>query len=126
MLIALWIVNVIAAVMTAPAGVGKLFVSREKAMERMAYVEDFTAAQMRWIGVAETLGVLGLILPLAFANTFPSLVVLAPVAAACLVILFVGAIRVHVRRKEQWLGPLPVLILAAASATLGFIYVASR
>ncbi len=124
MLVALWIVNVLTGLMSAMSGVMKLTMSREKQLERLPFAADFTVSQVRLIGAAEALALVGLVLPLALKGALPGLVVVAPLAAVCLGVLMIGAVSVHLRREEAWFGPLPLLVLAVASAVLGFLYVA--
>ncbi|WP_449281804.1 DoxX family protein [Leucobacter sp.] len=118
MLIALWIVNALLALAFLGAGIMKLARSREAlAAGGMGYVEDFAPATIKVIGALEVLGALGLILPLA-TGIAP---VLTPIAAVGLVLTMVGAVVVHVRRRET-AAPAAVLgVLALASAVLGFI-----
>ena len=62
----------------------------------MAWVEDFSQSQLRLIGSLEILGALALILP-AVTGVLPGL---AALAAVGLSLTMVGAIIVHLRRKE--------------------------
>jgi uncharacterized membrane protein YphA (DoxX/SURF4 family) len=65
----------------------------------------------RFVGVAEVLGAIGLILPLA-TNI---LAWLSPVAAICLVAVQVLAIGFHVMRKEPQVLPINVVLLLLAA-----------
>jgi uncharacterized membrane protein len=93
---ALWIVQILLAVIFLLAGVMQLIVPREKAMERQPYCEDYTQRQLHLIGVVEILGALGLILPAVTGI----LTWLIPLAAVGLAITMVVAARVHYRRQE--------------------------
>ncbi|HKT02457.1 MAG TPA: DoxX family protein [Rugosimonospora sp.] len=106
----LWVLQILTAVAFVGAGSMKLIQPKEKLQPRMAYVEDFSANAIKGIGAAEVLAALGLILPWATGIAK----VLTPLAAAGLVIVMIGAVVVHVRRKENnQLGvPLILLILA--------------
>jgi len=118
MLIAYWIVAGLTALIFFAAGLNKLIRPKDAlAASGMAYVEDFTAWQVRLIGLAEVLGAVGLILPMALGI----LPVLSPIAGIGLVIIMVGATVTHVRRKERFIPTLVLLALAAASAVLGFL-----
>ena len=69
----------------------------------MSYVLEMPARLRMFAGVAEGLAGIGLILP-ALLRIFPALLRilpwLTPVAAAGLVVLMLGAIVFHVRRRE--------------------------
>lgn len=82
--IVLWIVQVLLALLFLFAGVSKLVMSMEQMAGPVAFPEWF----LRFIGVAEALGGLGLILP-ALLRIRPSL---TPLAAAGLVIIMIGAV----------------------------------
>ena len=79
MLIALWIINIILALLMLGAGFAKATSPKAKLAEnpRMAWTEDFSPLAIRLIGIAEVLGGLGLILPLA-TGIAP---ILTPIAA---------------------------------------------
>ena len=82
------------------AGSAKMFVSREKmaAMGASArWVEDFSPGALKALGAVELLAAAGLILPAAL-DIAP---VLTPLAAAGLVLVFVGAIITRLRRGER-------------------------
>ena len=121
MLIALWIVNIVLALLMLGAGFAKATSSKQKLAEnpRMAWTEDFSPVAIRLIGIAEVLGGLGLILPLA-TGIAP---ILTPIAAVGLAILMLGATVVHIRRKESVMPSLPLTVIAVASAVLGFLVV---
>lgn len=108
--IALWIVAGLLALAFLGAGVTKLVTPRTKLYDKgMTYVEDFSDAQIRTIGTLEILGAIGLIAP-AFISWATWLV---PTAATGLLLTMIGAIVVHVRRKEQFIPPLVLGLLAA-------------
>jgi uncharacterized membrane protein len=60
---ALWIDQILLAVLFFVVGMMKLVMPREQAAERAPYVEDLTDGQLRTIGVLEVLGAAGLIVP---------------------------------------------------------------
>ena len=84
-----------------------------------AWVEDFSPGAIRWIGVAELLGAIGLILP-PLTHIAP---ILAPIAAIGLAVLQIGAAITHVRRHEYRMlsANIPLVILAVVVAVLGFM-----
>lgn len=118
MLIALWVVNVLLAVAMLGAGTMKSIKSREALLAAgMGWVEDAAPASIKAIGALEVLGAIGLIVPLA-TGIAP---ILTPLAAVGIAIVMLGAVAVHVRRKEPVIPALPLAIVALASAILGFI-----
>ncbi|HSG16168.1 MAG TPA: DoxX family protein [Anaerolineae bacterium] len=94
--IVLWIVQILLALVFLMAGTMKVMRPREVLAENMAWVEDFSQSQLRLIGSLEILGALALILP-AVTGVLPGL---AALAAVGLSLTMVGAIIVHLRRKE--------------------------
>lgn len=120
MLIALWIINGLLALGVVMPGFMKLTRSKETLGEGgMGWVEDFSAGMIKFIAAMEVLGAIGLILPLLFGIA----PILTPLAAVGLFVIMVGAVVVHVRRKEPFIAPLVLAIVAAASAVLGFLVV---
>lgn len=118
MLIAFWIVSGLVAVAFLAAGLMKLTRPKEAlAASGLAWTEDFSEPTVKVIGAAEVLGAIGIVLP-ALTGIAP---ILSPIAASALALVMVGAIVVHVRRKENPTVNIVLLILAAASAVLGFV-----
>ena len=115
-----WIIaGLLAAVMLLFGGL-KVVKSRDELQENMWWVEDYTDAQVRLLGIAEVVGAFGVIVPAA-TGILP---ILSPIAAACLGVLMLGAIGVHFRRKD----PAPSMVmtsvlfgLSAYVAGTGFI-----
>ena len=105
--VALWIVQSLLAALFLFAGVMKLVVP----LEQLAGPVAFPGWFLRFIGVAETLGGLGLILP-GLLRIRPGL---TPLAAAGLVIIMIGAtgIGLKVGDYATALMPLVVGLLAA-------------
>lgn len=120
MVIALWIVNALLALAFIAAGAMKS--ARPKAAlaaSGMAWTEDFGGGSVKLIGIAEVLGGLGLILPL-LTGIAP---ILTPIAATALAVIMIGAVVVHVRRKESATPSLVLGALSIVSAVLGFFVV---
>lgn len=110
--IALWVVASLLAAVMLVAGVVKALQPREKLLlAGIGWIEDFSDNAVKLIGVAEFLGAIGLILP-AVLDIASFLV---PIAAACLALLMVGAIVVHLRRGERAAIRIPLALLAAAA-----------
>jgi hypothetical protein len=109
--IALWIAQGAVALMFMGAGLAKLAKPRTELMasnERMAFMEDFSDGTIRFIGVAEVAGALGLVLP-GITGIAP---VLVPIAAVSLGVLFLLAGVVHLRRSEPQMVLDKVIVIA--------------
>lgn len=120
MLIALWIINGLLALAFLAVGSMKLFRSKPALQSMgMAWTEDFSDAAVKLVGAAEIVGAVGLILPL-LTGIAP---LLTPIAATALALLMIGAVVVHLRRKESPVPPLVLGILSAVSAVIGFLVV---
>lgn len=113
--ILLWILAGALAVVFVITGASKLVSSRERLARRTPFVEDFPLGAVRGIGVLEILGAVGLILP-GLLGVAPLLVA---GAAACLAIMMVFALLVHVRRGDGiaiMAGPIALAIAATLVA----------
>lgn len=93
---AAWAIQGILAVIMLFTGFMKLSRPKDSLKDQMAYVEDFSQGFIRFIGAAELLGGLGLILPM-LTGILP---ILTPLAAVGLLIIQSGALYTHVRRSE--------------------------
>jgi DoxX-like protein len=110
--IALWIVAGLLAAIFLGGGVLKLAQPREKLIASgFPVFEGFSSGAVKAIGTLEVLAAIGLILPAAL-DIMP---VLVPLAAVGAVMLTVGAIIAHGRRREAQgvVGALIVLAMAA-------------
>jgi hypothetical protein len=120
MLIAYWILAGLLALAYLAAGGMKLAQSREKLVSSgMGWVGDSPAWAVKAVGLVEVLGAIGLILP-ALTGIAP---ILAPIAAAGLVLVQIGAAITHLVRGEAKTLPVNILLLllAAAAAWIGFV-----
>ena len=114
--VVLWILQGLLAVAFAGAGVLKSTRSKEKLAPQMAWVDDFSPATVRFIGVVEFLGALGLILP-ALTGIAP---ILTPLAATGIAVIMLLAAIVHARRKEpSGIAVTVVLLVLAATVAWG-------
>ena len=86
--IALWVVQVLLALLFVFSGVMKFLTPIEEMTKQMPW----PAAFIYFIGVAEILGGLGLVLPMAFSVKRK----LTPIAALCLLVIMIGAVVVSV------------------------------
>ena len=95
--IVIWIVQGIVAVMFLMAGLMKASQPGDKLREKMAWANDYSVDMLRFIGISEVLGAVGLIVP-QLTGILPQLVW---VSAAALALVMLLAIRVHAKRKEN-------------------------
>ena len=95
--IALWIVQILLAVIFLLTGFMKLSRSKEAVVAGgMHAMESYTPSSIRLIGLLEILGALGLILP-SLTGILPWL---TPLAAIGLALTMVGALITHASRRE--------------------------
>jgi len=108
--IALWIAQGLLAAMYLMAGVIKTF-QTAKAKEQMPWAKERSDGFVRFVGISELLGALGLILPLV-TGILPWL---TPLAAIGLIIIQLLAIFTeHLPKKEYNVIPINVVLLALA------------
>jgi uncharacterized membrane protein YphA (DoxX/SURF4 family) len=96
--IALWTAQVVLAFAFIAAGGMKVFAyEKYKALSAKNRPMEITRGLVMFIGIAELLGAIGIILPMA-ANVAP---LLSPIAAVGLAIIMLLAVFYHVRRRES-------------------------
>jgi uncharacterized membrane protein YphA (DoxX/SURF4 family) len=94
---ALWIVQGLLAAMFLMAGLMKLANSKEELKPKMGdWVDAVSTPGFKLIGLLEFLGAVGIVLPMAI-DVLP---ILTPVAAIGLVMTMLGAMGLHIQRKE--------------------------
>ncbi len=95
---ALWIISGLLALVYLAAGLMKLATPVEKLRSdpRMAWTQAFPTSFVRFLGTAETLGGLGLVLPAALGIA----TWLGGLAALGLAFIMIGAVVTHLRAKE--------------------------
>jgi uncharacterized membrane protein YphA (DoxX/SURF4 family) len=95
---ALWIIAGVLAFAFFGSGVMKLVQSKDKlvASPTGGWAADWRPASIKWVGLAEIAGAVGLILP-ALLHIAP---ILVPLAAVGLILVMIGAAVVHARRHE--------------------------
>ena len=116
--VALWVLQIVLAVVFAVAGTAKVSQPRAVLAGRMHWVVDATDAQVKGIGVLEILAAIGLVAP----PILHVAVFLTPLAAAGVICLMVGAIVTHVRIRETQtiVVNVALLVLAAIVAIARF------
>ncbi|MFJ7828387.1 DoxX family protein [Psychrobacillus sp. NPDC096623] len=107
--IALWIVQIILALMFVMAGFTKAF-QYEKAKSSLPWVKDSSKGLVTFIGVAELLGGIGLIVPYAIGIA----PILTPIAALGLGLVMILAAVFHAKRKENQAIGMNIILLALA------------
>ena len=108
----LWILQGLLALVFLGSGIAKLVQPKAKLVgsPRMAWSNGFSQGAIRWIGIAEVLGALGLMLPSAL-RVLPWL---TPLAALGLALIMAGAVTTHARRQEPVIPPLILGLLGLA------------
>lgn len=105
--IALWAASGLLALAMIAAGGAKLAIARVKLLDKMGWAESWSDARFKLLGLAEVLGAIGLVVP----HVTGILPILTPIAAACLVVLMLGAAKTHLDRKEPIVPPLFLALL---------------
>ncbi len=113
----LWILQIILAVAFLGSGLTKVLQPREKLASTMGWVDDYSGSMVKTIGALEVIGAIGLILPWATGIAK----VLTPLAALGLLVIMVGAIVTHARRKEY-----PFIAVNAVLGALSLIVAIAR
>ncbi len=107
--IALWVVQIILGLAFIMFGSMKAF-QYEKAKASMPWVKESSKGLVMFIGVAELLGGLGLILPYALGIAS----ILTPIAAIGIGVIMILAAGFHIKRKENQAIGMNILFLALA------------
>ena len=116
--IAIWVIQGILALMFGMAGVMKSTQAKEKLEPKMPWMKEYSAGMVKFVGVSELLGAIGLIVPLA-TGIVP---ILTPLAAVGLALIMVLAMAYHMPKgeyKETAINAV-LLILCAAVAYFRF------
>lgn len=110
----LWILAGFLMLLFLGTGVLKLTRSREEIVAQgLTWAEDYSTRSLRLLGWAEVLGGVALVIP-----PLVSVGILTPIAATCLTLLTIGALVVHVRRREFLPDAVRTLALIAMCAVL--------
>lgn len=107
--ILLWIVQIILGLSFLMFGSMKAF-QYEKSKQTLPWVKDSKKGLVIFVGIAELLGGIGLILPTAF-NIIP---ILTPIAASGIAIIMISATFLHLSRKENQSITINIVLLALA------------
>jgi hypothetical protein len=99
--IALWILQGLLAFAMFGGGAFKLATPHAKVAEKMRWAATWPPGRVKLLSLAEVLGAVGLIVPWA-TGVVP---VLTPIAACCLLVLMLGAVKTHLDLEEPFLPP---------------------
>jgi uncharacterized membrane protein YphA (DoxX/SURF4 family) len=112
-----WILQIVLAVAFLTAGAIKLARPKPALVGAgMGWADDYADSHVKLIGAVEVVGAIGLVLPWALGIA----PVLTPLAAVGLALVMAGAVVTHIRRKEQFIPPLVLGVLALVVAVLRF------
>jgi uncharacterized membrane protein len=106
----LWVLQAILAAVFLATGLNKAVRSKAAMIRMSHWWQAWPAGAIKALGVAELLGVAGLILPWATGIAR----VLTPLAAVGLAVVLAGAAATHLRFREYRVVPAVVVLLAAA------------
>jgi hypothetical protein len=111
----MWAIQILLALVFAAAGTLKLVRSKAQlaANPHMGWVRSVAEAQIKLLGVAELLGAIGLVVPMAM-DMAP---ILTRAAAVCLATLMGGALATHMNRREPAAAPTVLAALTMVVAT---------
>jgi hypothetical protein len=122
MTIAFWIATGLATLAFFGAGLMKLLRPVQALKDAgMGWVDDYSSTTVKLIALAEIVGAIGLVVPVA-TGIVP---VLSPVAGVALTVLMARAIAVHIRRNESPTAAIVLTALPLAAAVLGFVLLTS-
>jgi putative oxidoreductase len=114
--IVLWILQILLALAFLAAGIPKAFQSIDTLAKRLSWTREVPAAFVRFIGIAEILGAIGLILPV-LTHILPWLTIAAAIG---LVLTMISAAVFHLARREYMRTvPSVVLLLLIAFVVFG-------
>lgn len=94
--VTLWIIQGLLTAMFGMAGIMKSIQPKEKLAEKLPWVNDYSLGMVRFIGLAELSGAIGLILP-----PFIGIPILTPLAALGLALIMIFAAVYHIRKSEN-------------------------
>lgn len=115
--VVIWILQAVLALAFLGAGGMKLVRPKSALVSSgMGWASDFSDGAVKAIGAVEVLGAIGLVVPW-LTGILP---VLTPLAALGLGLIMIGAVVVHVRRKEMFVPPLVLAVLSLVVAVVRF------
>ena len=113
----LWIAQAILSVAFLYSGINKAFLPKEKVIAKgQTGVVDIPRPGVKWIGISEILGSIGIIIPLAL-GVFP---ILTPITALCFAAIMMMAAPIHYRLHEPRNVVTNIFLLVLALAVAWF------
>jgi uncharacterized membrane protein YphA (DoxX/SURF4 family) len=94
--IAVWIIQGILALIFLMAGIMKSIQPSEKLAKSLPWVNDFSLHTVRFIGISELLGAIGIVVP-QLTGIYP---ILSPIAAVGIGMIMILASAYHLPKKE--------------------------
>jgi hypothetical protein len=110
----LWILQAFLAFAMFAAGAFKALTPYDKLTPKMKWALSWPPERVKLLGLAEVVGAVGLIVPW-LTGVLP---ILTPIAACCLLVLMLGAVKTHLDLKEPIIPP-AVLAVVALVVALG-------
>lgn len=115
--IALWIIQGLLAFAMLGAGTFKFVTPYAKLTEKMKWALTWAPGRVKLLGFSEILGAIGLIVPWV-TGIAP---ILTPVAAVCVLVLMLGAVKTHFDLKEPVVAPAVLSVLAVIVGVARFL-----
>ena len=106
----LWIIQGIVATALAVSGLIIMLLPKEKLATKLSWVTEYSNGMRYFICSSKILGAVGLILPM-YLNILP---VLTPVAACCVALFMLFAMRYHITKKEYKDVPATIIFFVLA------------
>ena len=91
-----WILQCLLAVMFTFSGLLILLQPKEKIASKMPFVNDYSSSMVKLVAFSHITGALGITLPLALGI----LPILTPIAASCLVVVMILALKYNIGRRD--------------------------
>jgi len=111
----LWILQIVLAVAFAGAGLAKLALPRERLRNSLGdWVDGFASPALKLLGAAEVAAAIGLTVPPP-VGIAP---ILTPVAAVGVVVVMIGAVITHARRREYPNVAINIVLAVAAAVVI--------
>ncbi len=119
--ITLYIAQGLLACMFLMAGIMKVTKNKETLREKLGdWTDNYTEKKLKLIGLLEILGAIGIVLPIFIS----ALAILVPIAAIGIAMIMVGALILHLKRKEKDKAIVNlILLLLALFIVVGRLYV---
>lgn len=99
--------QILLALLFTYTGFTKVFKGKVAFSNSKGWEEDYKPSTLKFFGILELLGAIGLVVPY-FTNILP---ILTPVAATALSMVMAGAILAHIRREEHKMILLNIIVI---------------